>query len=98
MTIRVHPRASRTEVKALMSDGSIRVKLKAPPVEGRANSELVALLSRLFNVPASSVRIVGGLTSRQKSVVVEGISRARAQETVVRALAPEESAGQRRRE
>jgi uncharacterized protein (TIGR00251 family) len=75
LTIRVQPGAPRTEVKGLMPDGSIKVKLKAPPAEGRANAELVMLLGKLFKVPASSVKIVRGLRSRQKSVVIEGINK-----------------------
>jgi len=87
LTIRVQPGAARTEVKDLMGDGSIRVRLKAPPTEGRANTELVALLSRLFKVPASSVKIVTGLTSRQKRVAIRGMNAADAAEIVARTLA-----------
>jgi uncharacterized protein (TIGR00251 family) len=86
LIVRVQPGASRTEVKALLSDGSIRVRLRAPPVEGRANAELVMLLCQFFKVPASSVRIVRGLTSRQKSIVIEGMTKADAAEIVARTL------------
>jgi hypothetical protein len=64
----------------------MKVSLKAAPVEGRANAELVTFLARLFRVPASSVRIVGGARSRQKSVVIKGINKASAAEIVKRAL------------
>jgi len=67
-------------------DGSMKVSLKAAPFEGRANAELVTFLARLFRVPASSVGIVGGARSRQKSIVIEGINKASAAEIVKRAL------------
>jgi uncharacterized protein (TIGR00251 family) len=84
--VRVQPGAQKTEAKGLMSDGSMKVSLKAAPVEGRANAELVAFLARFFKVPASSVRIVGGVRSRQKNVVIEGINKAGAAEIMKRAF------------
>ena len=80
LTVKVQPGASRTEIVGLLADGSVRVRLAAPPVRGRANRELITLLAGVFGIPASSVRIVRGLASRQKSVLVEGIDRSRAQE------------------
>lgn len=93
LTVRVQPRAARTEVKELMSDGSIRVRLKAPPTEGRANTELVALLSRLFKIPASSVKIVAGLTSRQKRVAIRGINATDAAEIIAHTLTSSDKNG-----
>jgi uncharacterized protein (TIGR00251 family) len=86
LKVRVQPGAQKTEVKGLMLDGSVKVSLKAAPVEGRANAELVTFFARFFRVPASSVRIVGGLRSRQKSVVIEGINKASAAGIVKRTL------------
>jgi len=86
LKVRVQPGASRTEVKALMADGSVSVRLKAPPVEGRANVELTKLLCRVFTLPECSVKIVRGLTSRHKSVAIRGMSEAEAAELVARAL------------
>ena len=73
VTVRVQPGAQRTEILGTMADGSLKVRLKAPPVRGEANRELVSLLAGMFKVPESAVRIVRGHTSRMKTVSVEGI-------------------------
>lgn len=73
LTVRVQPGAPRTEVLGTMADGSLKVRLKAPPVRGEANRELVNLLASRFGVAASSIRIVRGHTSRIKVVSIEGI-------------------------
>ena len=69
--VRVVPRASRTEA-AGEHGGALRVRVAAPPVEGAANEELVRFLAKALGVPARSVEIVGGQTSKTKLVRVEG--------------------------
>ncbi|MGH2602108.1 MAG: DUF167 domain-containing protein, partial [Dehalococcoidia bacterium] len=49
------------------------VRLAAPPVDGRANAALVRFLAKVAGVPPSSVRIIGGETSREKCVAFENI-------------------------
>ncbi len=68
ITIKVLPRSSRNEVVGKMSDGTLKVKLLAPPVDGKANEALIKLLSEYFNIPKSKIKIVRGLTSRKKTV------------------------------
>ena len=72
-TVRVTPRASRNEI-AGSQEGVLRVRLCAPPVEGKANQALVALLAGVLGVSKRDIEIVAGHTSRQKVVQVEGIS------------------------
>lgn len=74
--VRVQPRASRSEVCGTFN-GALRVRLRAPPVDGAANDALIALLAELLGVPRQHVRIVAGLTSRSKIVEIEGIDRFR---------------------
>ncbi len=69
----VQPRASRAEITGLHGD-ALRVRLTAPPVEGRANEALIALLAGHLGAPKSRLAIVGGATARLKSVEVEGMS------------------------
>ena len=71
--VRVQPRASRSGV-AGESDGALKVRLAAPPVDGAANEELIRLMSALFNVSRSQIVIRSGQTSRNKLIVIEGIS------------------------
>lgn len=73
---------SGSEIKDVMPDGSLKVRLKAAPADGKANSELITLLSCLFKVPPSSVKILTGLTSRLKRVMIEGVNGADAAKIV----------------
>ena len=57
-----------------MPDGSLKVRLTAPPVDGAANEALVRFLAETFSVGRSSVEIVSGQTGRQKVVQISGIS------------------------
>jgi uncharacterized protein len=72
-TVRVLPRSSRNAIEGERA-GALKVRLTAPPVEGRANEALRRLLAEHLNVPVSSVRIVAGESSRTKRVSVVGIS------------------------
>jgi len=73
--VRVQPRASRTEVAGTHGD-ALKIRLAAPPVEGAANSELVAFLAGQLKVSKSAVRIVKGERGRNKLVEIEGVSQA----------------------
>ena len=75
--MRVIPRAGRSEIAGLR-DGTILVRLAAPPVEGAANVELIDLLARTLRIPKRDVTILGGERSRTKRVRVAGMSRAQA--------------------
>jgi len=77
ITVRVIPRAGRSEL-AGTRDGSLLVRLHAPPVEGAANVELIALLADILGVPRRDVTITSGATSRRKRVKVVGITADRA--------------------
>jgi uncharacterized protein len=72
--VRVVPRASRDAIEGEYQ-GALKVRLTAPPVEGRANEALRCLLAGRLNVPVSAVRIVAGEKSRTKRVFIEGASR-----------------------
>jgi uncharacterized protein (TIGR00251 family) len=71
INIRVLPRSSKNEVVGQMADGSLKVKLTAPPVDGAANKALTEILSEYFDVPKSKIKIVRGLTNKNKIVEIE---------------------------
>jgi uncharacterized protein (TIGR00251 family) len=77
LRLHVQPRAARTEVVGVHGD-ALKVRLACPPVDGRANRELLRFLSEILDRPVSSLELVGGKTSRRKSVLVSGLSAARA--------------------
>jgi uncharacterized protein (TIGR00251 family) len=72
-TVRVQPRASRSEIVGVHGD-ALKVRLSAPPVDGAANAALVELLAAALAVSRASVRIVAGETSRSKLVEVNGVN------------------------
>ena len=67
LEVRVQPRASRSEFAGLHGD-RVRVRLQAPPVDGRANAALIELLAAAFDVPRARVTIEHGLSGRDKRV------------------------------
>ncbi|MEO1377213.1 MAG: DUF167 domain-containing protein [Cyanobacteria bacterium J06635_10] len=52
-------------------DGSLTIHLKSPPVDGKANEELIKVLSKKFDVPKSYIRIKSGASSRQKLIEID---------------------------
>ena len=71
--MRVTPRAARDEV-AGSEGGVLRVRLRAPPFEGRANEALRRLPARRLSVTPRQVSIVAGETARTKRVCIVGLS------------------------
>jgi hypothetical protein len=69
----VQPRASRDEI-AGVAGSAIRVRLKAPPVDGAANDALLRFLASRLEVARSALTLVSGQTGRTKVVAVEGLS------------------------
>jgi uncharacterized protein (TIGR00251 family) len=67
--IHVMPNAAQTRIQGL-HDGALHVRLKAPPVEGKANAALVAWLAKTLGVPRSAVELLRGETARRKQLRV----------------------------
>ena len=81
----VKPRSSRSEIVGV-HDGALAVALKAPPVDGAANAELVKLLARALGVRKADVSIASGQSGRRKLVDISGIDAATFRERVAAAL------------
>jgi uncharacterized protein len=73
LRIRVQPRAKRDEVVGERA-GAIVIRLKAPPVDGKANAALIEFIANAARVPRSRVEIVRGATGREKTVRVSGVA------------------------
>lgn len=71
LDLRVQPRAQRSEFAGLHG-GRLRIRLQAPPVDGRANAALIAFLAEAFAVPRAQVVIESGLAGRDKRVRILG--------------------------
>ena len=74
LTLHVQPGAKKTEVAGLYGD-ALKIRLAAPPVDGKANAELLRYLADAFAVPLRNVSLVRGQTSRQKVVRIEAPAR-----------------------
>ena len=76
LRLRVQPGASRdaSEGTATLADGQtvLKVRLSAPPEDGKANAALVRLLAKTLKLPKSRLRLVAGETARRKTLLIEG--------------------------
>lgn len=70
LRVKVKPNSKKQDIQTA-DDGSLVVFLKSPPVDGKANAELIKLLADKFNVAKSSIQIKSGASSRQKWIEIE---------------------------
>lgn len=73
ITVKAQPGAKQTALGERLGH-AYKLRLAAPPVDGRANEALVRFLAARFGIAPSSVRIVRGVSSRTKVVEIEGIT------------------------
>jgi uncharacterized protein len=73
LAVRVQPRASKDEIAGVM-EGALKVRLRAPALEDRANGALCEFLAELLKTPKAAVRILSGHHSRSKRVEVRGVT------------------------
>jgi uncharacterized protein (TIGR00251 family) len=74
LRVRVQPRASRSEIVGWRADGVLSVRVTAPPVEGRANAAVAALLAEALDLRPSAVTVEHGASGRDKLVRVAGLT------------------------
>lgn len=70
LNVRVQPRASRDEIAGVLGE-RLKIRLSAPPVDGKANQALLQFLAKLCSVPVAQVTLLGAQTGRNKRVRVE---------------------------
>ena len=78
ITVKAQPRASKTELGAKL-DGVYKLRLAAPPVDGKANEACIRFFAGRLRVAPSAVTIVHGLSGRTKIIEIEGIDQERAE-------------------
>jgi uncharacterized protein (TIGR00251 family) len=83
LSLKVQPRASKNGIGD-MTNGELKIKVTAPPVDAAANEALLRLLAQCLDCPRGAVQLVRGQTSRHKQVLVRGMSA----ETVLDKLRP----------
>ena len=70
--IRVKPNSKKDEL-SIGPDGIIQVRLKAPPVDGKANKYLIGFLAGFFGVPKSKVTLLKGESNRFKTIEIQAV-------------------------
>ncbi|HBE57281.1 MAG TPA: hypothetical protein DEG17_19675 [Cyanobacteria bacterium UBA11149] len=68
--VKVKPNSKQQKIEE-SEDGTLIVHLKSPPVDGKANKELIELLAKKFNVPKSKIIIKSGLSSKIKTIDID---------------------------
>jgi uncharacterized protein (TIGR00251 family) len=86
IAVRVTPRSSKNEISEILNDGTVKIRLTAPPVEGQANQALVQFLAKILEVAPGRVEVVAGQSGRDKLVTVLDLDTATVQERILRNL------------
>ena len=73
LTLFIQPKASKNEIIG-PHNGALKVKITAPPVDGKANAELVEFLSEILEIPKRQIEILKGETGRNKTVEITGLT------------------------
>lgn len=68
ISVKVVPRSAKNEIIGQMADGVLKIKLTAPPTDGKANQSLINLLAEKYHKSKNKIKIISGQTSRKKIV------------------------------
>ena len=81
LNVKAQPRSSKAGVDGLIGD-AVKVRIRCAPVDGKANKEFVETLADAFGLPKSGVIFKSGETSKQKRILLRGVSAAAAMKAV----------------
>ncbi len=87
LSIHVQPKASRTRLAGLHGE-AFKLCITSPPVDGKANAAVIQFIAKLFKIPKAAVILASGEASRDKRLVLTGISMAQAEAILQPFLAP----------
>jgi uncharacterized protein len=73
LDIYVQPGAKKNEIVGL-HNGALKIKIKAPPEDGRANEELIKFLSEVLGIPQRQISLISGLKNRNKKISISASS------------------------
>ena len=71
--MRVSPGAKRTGIDGPYGESALKLRISAPPVDGKANAEITRFLSRLLGMARSDAEVVRGSSGRDKTVLLRGV-------------------------
>lgn len=73
LDITVSPKSSKKKI-SIGENNHMKIYLTSPPVDGKANAELIALFSKNLKVPKSDIEIISGLKSKKKRIAIFGLT------------------------
>ena len=73
LTVKAQPRSSRAGLDGVIGD-ALKVRIRSAPVDGKANKELIEVLSECFGIPKGAVVFKGGETSKAKRLLLKGVT------------------------
>jgi uncharacterized protein (TIGR00251 family) len=79
LSVKAQPRSSKAGIDGLLGD-AVKVRIRCAPVDGKANKELVETLADEFGLPKSSVVFKSGETSKQKRILLRGVTAAQVEQ------------------
>lgn len=82
LTLHIQPGAKKTECAGLYGD-ALKIRLAAPPVDGKANAALIEFVAARLDLPKSAVTLKSGQTSRRKVLELVGITEAKISELAI---------------
>ncbi|NDJ52194.1 MAG: YggU family protein [Chloroflexi bacterium] len=98
LTVKIVPKANKNEIVGIQTDGALKIRLMAPPVEGQANEELIKFLAAFFEVKPEDIEIVAGVDSRKKLVSIMNVQASeiekRLKDLVPQDLSPQDDEGE----
>jgi len=87
LSVHVQPKASRTRIAGLHGE-ALKLCITSPPVDGKANAAVIQFFAKLFKIPKAAVTIASGEASRDKRIILAGVSLIRAEAVLQPLLAP----------
>ncbi len=73
LKLHIQPKSSKTKISGQYGD-RLKISIKAPPVNGKANKAVQDFLAKFFNIPKSNIELVSGFTSRKKNFLIKNLS------------------------
>ncbi len=83
--LHVQPKASKTRITGI-HDGCLKLAITAPPVDGKANQEVVKFLAALLAIPSRDITLKTGVQGRRKQVAIAGLAGVAARQKIIKTL------------
>ncbi len=87
IAVRITPRSSRDEISEILDNGTVKIRLTAPPSDDKTNQALIAFLAKVLDVKPSQLEIVAGNAGNDKLVTIMDVDKEFVQERILQHIA-----------